>query len=518
MNKFLNFRYVGYQIMKNRRLMILLAVVLSIFYPLALLMNGNYFFAADMDSNYFQSVANGFKIANLVIFLIISAYLPLLIFKYMTSRKDLDVYEALPIKSENLFLSNFLATMIIVIIPQIVAWVFGFFVQLNYGLQPNVLTMLGEIGVMFVYLPIIMFPAMIAINNIGTLFDSFIYTSILQVLPFIAILVVQMYGSAYIFADNSILTPQVWSAITYHYSFVNSVLLIGSSNTFYWGYVIWPVVGFILIAANRYLYRIRPVENVEQPRINKWFTTILVFILTILMLLIALYSYNSYYSQRAIDFIYPILSVLVMYLVLDAITHRGFSHFFKAIIEFAVLLAIAIGVLFGMRSTNGFGFDYIIPDNDEIEKVVVSSYQRLTFQNRDKYNEPNYQIAQNYHQYYAEIIVEDDIEHVTDFHEYIVETYYDYFTQKSRYEQEILGWWSPGMAEGSHPYHTEYVSEYEKNGLESDIILLYSDQEYYDKYKLLNVRLDYYLKDGDHFYRSYTVPLDWSYDLYQMTQ
>ncbi|NLC06208.1 MAG: hypothetical protein GX778_06805, partial [Erysipelothrix sp.] len=61
-------------------------------------------------------------------------------------------------------------------------------------------------------------------------------------------------------------------------------------------------------------------------------------------------------------------------------------------------------------------------------------------------------------------------------------------------------------------------SEYEKNGLESDIILLYSDQEYYDKYKLLNVRLDYYLKDGDHFYRSYTVPLDWSYDLYQMTQ
>lgn len=504
MNKFINLRYVGYQVQKNRRLMILIAVALSITYPMALML-------ASSGTKIDIYTVSTLKSVNIVIFLMLAALMPLLIFRYLTSKKDLDVYHALPIKSETLFVSNFVATILIVFIPEAVAWIFGFFVQMSNGLDPSVLHLLMELGIVFAYLPIIMFPAMLAINNIGTLFDSFVYASILQLMPFIAMLVVSLYGETYIFAENSIITPIVSSFISYHYAFVNSILSVTSEIDFYWSYILWPVLGVALILLNRYLYKVRSVENVERPKLNNWFTPIVAFILTVMVLLIALYSYNTGYSQRPIDFVYPIVTVLVMYLVLDAISHRGFAHFFKAIIEFAILLALSIGILFGMRGTNGFGFDYLIPEADEVESVVVSSYSNLTFMTQIRDYREN-SISSNYYEYYETISDEESIEHVIDFHEYIVETYFEYFDQKNVYNAVVLDW-GYGYSTADHPYNQNFESQYELNGLEPRTILK-SNVNGYETY--INIRLDYYLKDGDHTYRTYTVPVDWTYDLLEL--
>ena len=87
--------------------MILIAVALSITYPMALMLA-----SSGMKIDIYT--VSTLKSVNIVIFLMLAALMPLLIFRYLTSKKDLDVYHALPIKSETLFVSNFVATILIV--------------------------------------------------------------------------------------------------------------------------------------------------------------------------------------------------------------------------------------------------------------------------------------------------------------------------------------------------------------------------------------------------------------------
>lgn len=486
--------------------MLLLFAGLSVFYPLvSILALSN----TDEQSLALYYSADGYKIAMLVVFIIVAAFIPLLVYRYMVSKKDLDVYHSLPIKRSTLFLSNFLASMLIAIIPFIGAWVFGYLVHVFYGLEPSFLYLLAEIGIVFVFLPIIMFPAVFAINNIGTLFDTFVYTVIIHVLPFIAMLVILLYGNSVLFANNVILTFEFNTYLSPLVAFVGATMFESFDFHFFLSFILWPILGFVLIYVNRVLYDKRKVENVEQPMMNRWFNPLIVFILTILVLLIALYAYNfTNISGNVIEFLYPVVFVLVLYLFLDAINHRGFKHFFKAIIEYAVLLAIAIGIMFALKSVNGFGFDFIIPEVSEVDRVVISSHDQLNFttQYNDNFSYGGESLPYHYH--YEIFQEEEEIKQVIDFHEYAVETYYTYFDDKREFEDTIY-YYLP-----QSDYQNNFQSKYAVAGI--DKYDIYDDIEMYDGWypDATSIRIDYYLSNGNHYYRSYEMPVDWTYDLY----
>lgn len=515
MDKRLILKNMWYQIKKNKRFMLLLAVSLSIFYPLAMMLiySGN-----DYDS--ITIVVSGFKIANLIFFGIVTTLVPLIIFRYMMSRKDLDVYHALPIKSEDLFISNFFATALIVIIPEIVVWIAGYFVEIYLGLDPSMINMLLEILIIVAYTPIILFASTLALNNIGTMFDSYIYSVVLQLLPFIALLVIQLYGDQNLFTSTSILTDQVLTAICYPFAFIKATLFQYGDSVYTWGMFIWAALGWLGIILNRYLYAKRRVENVEQPQINRWFTPIVLSLVTILVIMIALYSYNYGYSQRSIEFIFPLVTIMTIYLVFDAILHRGFSHLFKGVITFTVLLAISIGLIFGLSLVNGFNFDYTIPKAEEIEKVYITSYTKTIVTTINGYEQQYNKIERHepdLRGYYSIFEDSEDIEKIVEFNHESIETFYEYFGDKGDFRKHFYVY---SEDQKNQRYLDEFVSNYKLNGVDAKefVTEIGWDEGNEIGNNLFYVRLIYELEDGDRVIRDYEMPFDWTYPLYEMVK
>lgn len=377
----------------------------------------------------------------LTILLVLSVFIvPLNLFSYLNVKRNLDVYHALPIKRKDLFLSTFVSTLIIILIPYTLIYTFG-------GVY-NVLVIADVDGLMLFYNYIysiiitmaVLIPILFAMMNTGTAIDGFLYSGLLHVIPPIAYGTYLVFGETMLlgFSPNPDLLFVLFSTPIYALFDLNFNTTRTFPNpwaiTFYW-FVFSLVATWVVL----YLYKIRRSEKAENPFTNKWFFPIVVTTL-IMVVQVFFYSlFSNFNNNTLIDartLIFPIVFTFVAYMILDVIAHRGFRHFLKGMLAFAITTVITLSSFVGLTLTRGFGYVTNVPNANNVKEVEVIVQDSLGIYG------PLRQYGYDSFTHQMKPMVFDDPQHIeiiTQLHQSILDGYKEIDYQKDRFYDSMIG-------------------------------------------------------------------------------
>ncbi len=482
--------YLKFLLKRNARYMLIMSIAMLTLYPvLAITVN-----ILSRSSGY-DGIRETGMFFNIGLLLLTSFMIPLQIMNYMNSKKNLDVFHALPIKRSDLLLTSLIAAILIVIVPFTVGWFSGGILTMTSEI--NFLVILERyfalIGISTAILSIVLFTMM----NTGTSLDAFLYSVVLNFLPILAygayILFVQTILLGFSIGDLTkiigIIFP-IYALFESGFEFNSRMWMNGYANGVYW----LIVASCIILLSNQFYLR-RKSEKAEKPFTNKtFFPTVsgLLIILFIIFLYCVIYSlnsmtfYTSYYSP--INFIFPIFFSMVLYLVMDAIAERGFKHLFRAFLNYLIIAAVAFSLLIGGLVTKGFGYASKIPALSNIESVdvTIDDYTDLIIPSPDASagftRDPQRVLS---------FTIDADIKAVYDLHKIIISEYkwidynYGYSDRGNLIE----------MIEDQPGYQKSYVP------------LPFISNEYNAS---INLTITYHLKGGSTQKREYYVPIQWA--------
>lgn len=473
----INWQYVAFLIKRNTKFMVLAAIAMFALYPL------------NVFTSYILSGSGEYDVAvflvgrfTLTMLLVLSIFIvPLNLFSYLNSKRNLDVYHALPIKRQDLFLSVFVSAIIIILIPYTLVYAVGG----GYGLavipQMDFVLMLKQYGYSLVMTLAILVPILFTMMNTGTTVDGFLYSGLLHVFPALG------YGAYILFASTTLLGftpnsdllfllfstpiytlfdlnfnvdriyPQVWMTLSY-----------------------WLIFSAIMTLVVMVLYKHRKSERAENPFTNKWyfpiFTTALIMVVQVFFYtLFSNLSYNQQVDARTL--IFPVVFTLVGYIILDVIANRGFKHFFKAIVSFVIITAVTISFFFGMIKTRGFGYITHVPK--------LSSIQSVEIRINDSDGTYGYPDHFRYSMYYNP-------------------------------QHEKMTFDDPKQIEIIQKTHQNILNEYKKNNYNLSVYDHFVEPDFNHKLNIVDIKIVYKLKNNAKTTRSYQARAHWIEPLEQL--
>ena len=188
----LQIEYLRFLLKRNARYMLIMSIAMLTLYPvLAITVN------ILSRSNGYDGIRETGMFFNIGLLLLTSFMIPLQIMNYMNSKKNLDVYHALPIKRSDLLLTSLIAAILIVIVPFTVGWFSGGILTMTSEIDFFVILerYVALIGISTAILSIVLFTMM----NTGTSLDAFLYSVVLNFLPILA------YGAYILFVQTILL-------------------------------------------------------------------------------------------------------------------------------------------------------------------------------------------------------------------------------------------------------------------------------------------------------------------------
>lgn len=491
--------YLRFLLKRNARYMFIMSIAMLTLYPVL----GITIKILSRASTY-DSIREVGLFFNIALLLLTAFLIPLQVHSYMNSKKNLDVYHALPIRRQDLYLTSLLASILIIVGPFTVGWFSGGLLMMN-----NTFTFLvileryvALLAIAIAILSVVLFTMM----NTGTSLDAFLYSVTLNFLPILA------YG-AYILFVQTILLGFTIGDLTKYIAIIFPIYALFDSGfalkTGMWdsGYVnafYWLIVSGIFLAVANQFYLKRKSEKAEKPFTNKTFFPVvsgLVVILFIIFAYCVIYNmntstaYTSFYSP--INFIFPLFFSAVLYLMLDAIAERGFKHLAKAFLTYLIIAAVAVTILVGGIATKGFGYAARIPSLNNIESVDLAYNDYLSLvipvpQTSD-YSAVRNTITT------LKLNTPDDIQAVYDLHKVIIAEYkwvdYNYGVGGSGNLIEII--------EDQAGYHKSYTP-----------LPFVINSQYMGN--TASLKITYHLKNGGEFQRNYQVPTAWTGSLLKL--
>jgi len=485
--------YLRFLLKRNARYMFIMSIAMLTLYPVLGLTVNILSRASSYDG--IREVGIFFNIA----LLMLTAFMiPLQIMSYMNSKKNLDVYHALPIKRSDLFFTSLIATIVIVAVPFTVGWFSGSLLMMTDAF--NVFAIIERyfalISISIAILSIVLFTMM----NTGTSLDAFLYSLTLNFIPILA------YGAYILFVQTILLGFSIgdltkWIGVIFpiYALFENGFEISGRlwANGYVNG-LYWLVISGVIIAISNQFYLRRKSEKAEKPFTNKtFFPTVsgLLIVLFIIFLYCVIYSmnasfyYTSYYAP--VNFVFPIFFSLVLYLVMDAIAERGFKHLVKAFLHYLIIALIAFTLLISGLLSKGFGYASKVPSLTNIESIDFSyvDYSNFVLPSVNNYGEMFQASNPTLH-----LTTPDDIAAVHELHRIIVAEFkwidYNY----------------------GYGYNSNLITMIEQ---QKGYTKSYENFPYYieNMYTTANVKINYHLKSGGDLVRSYTVPLQWTKSL-----
>lgn len=472
----INGAYLRFLIKRNARFMILTGIAMTVLFPI--LAFTNYL----IDGSYNEFVFTTGRVFILLLLVLSVFIVPFLMFSYLNSKKNLDVYHALPIRRRDLYFTTLLAAFVIILIPYTVVYLIGNVYYASVIANVDTVLLFKQYYFSVALTLSILMPILFAMMNTGTGVDGLLYGLLLHIIPTILYGAYVTFGSAVLLgfsvADPSLFllyASPIWSIfeLTFNTSriFPNPILIS----------VYWIAFGLIASWIVLHYYQIRRSEKAEEPFTNKWFFPVISSFFTFIVQFF-LYSAFIALSDRGLDFrtlIFPFFLTFVMYLILDVIANRGFKHLVRGIINFAIIGALSLGTFTFGTLFDGFGYITRVPDASNVEKVELDYFDPYGFLYQSYYYEPSSFTLQNM---YSD---EEDIATIIKAHKTILEGFKENDYQK----------WNG---------YSEFNST--SSAMLDDSIYRQSS----------NVRIVYYLKSGAKIARSYTVPFGWTSDLLEL--
>jgi hypothetical protein len=469
----INGAYLRFLLKRNTRFMVLTGIAMTVLFPI--LAFTNYL----IDGSYNQFVFTTGRVFILLLLVLSIFIVPFLLFSYLNSKKNLDVYHALPIKRRDLYFTTLLAAFAIILIPYTLVYIIGNVYYFSVIPNVDVILLIKQYYFSVALTLSIVTPILFAMMNTGTGVDGLLYGLLLHIIPSILYGAYVTFGSAVLLgfsvADPSLFllyASPIWAIFELTFNttriFPNPMLIS----------LYWIAFGLITSWIVLYYYQIRRSEKAEEPFTNKWFFPVISSFFTFIVQFF-LYSAFITLSGRGLDFrtlIFPFFLTFVMYLILDVIANRGFKHLIRGIINFAIIGTLSLSTFTFGTLFDGFGYITRVPDASNVEKVELEYYDPYSFLYQSYYyDQTTFPIQKLY----------TDAEDIAS----IIETH-----------ESILA----GFKENGYKKWDGYspLESTPRSVLDS---ALYQQSS--------NVSIVYHLKSGAKIARSYTVPFGWTTNL-----
>lgn len=479
----INLKYLRFLLKRNTRLMILVSVLMFALYPLLVFTQYVLY-----NTQYDERV---FTVGQVLLLLILVATIfivPMTMFSYLNSKRNLDVYHALPITRKDLYLSTLISSVIVILIPFTLIYTLGSIYYVS--VIPNVDVMLEVKQYIYtVALTLaILLPIIFAMMNTGTTVDGLLYSAMVHVLPAIGYGAYVLYGEATLlgFRAGTDQLFLIFSSPIFTIFDLNFNLTRAYPNL--WLITIyWLIFALIATWGVLQLYKFRKSEKAEDPFTNKWFFPIITTVFTIVFQIFLFSTFVAFTSGRLLDFrtlLFPVTFTFVGYMVLDVIANRGFRHFLKGVLNFIIITAITLASFTLSTNTGGLGYVNNVPDRNDVKEVSVFLTDPTGLISTSPYSY-SYQLFREYtgHDGILRLTDPDHIQTIIDTHQNILDQY-----KKYDYNKNI---WNLTNVATEYPFD---VPSYLDSAFE----------------------VRYTLKNGATLNRRYNINFGWTYDMLRL--
>lgn len=369
----IDFDLFNYNIRKNKGLLIVFTLLLSLTFPIVIIVSTLSNNAASLESFHIDLILVFFS---LMLMLLLVAT-PFIFFNYLNTKKSVDVYHSLPIKRSDLFLTLLSLSLFFVLIPLTFAYWSGFLLSYQFT------DIVYQGSHLFHYIRLliisvaVMAPGIFVIMNTGTLGDSLIYTGILLIAPFLG------YGAYQFFAEANIIgfafgNPEVLAYL----SPLAGIFSINPGLNIDVDYniltIFWFLGGVALYLVSNALYNEWQSEMSEEPFVNKFFfpfvTSIFIGIVFVFSLSLNILPNpgDSFISIQ--NLLIPVVFTYSLYVILNIVKQRSVQSFKVATKNYLILFIVILALTTTLRYTQGFGYTYRVPKEKEVQSIEIQSY------------------------------------------------------------------------------------------------------------------------------------------------
>lgn len=310
-------------------------------------------------------------------------------FSYLYKKSQVDMIYSLPIKRKYKFMSDFFSGLAVYLVPYIAACVLSCAILLASGVcVKNIaglledgsfiaLVLQGELAGLLI-MTLLYTLTVLVLNCCGTLFESIINIFIINILipGLITVIAAMFFAQLYGVSIFDTILP-VLGYTSPIGAVIYLIALLGSNEYIYSDFIgcisagtygKWAVLFLLFTAAvfalSMFLYLKRKAEDVSKPYVYK-----LLYYLVITSVLMAI----SLIARYDITTIIPVIIFsLIVYLIFEVITNRGFKKIYKSLIRYAVTMVSILIVCIIAVGTKGFGVENKIPSLNSVKSVKVS--------------------------------------------------------------------------------------------------------------------------------------------------
>lgn len=372
--------YLRHLLKQHRAIAVLYFVISLIAYPVSLL---------------FQSISKE-PLRNLeyapvslaIVMVALGAVTPFIIYSFIYDKNKMDTYFSLPIRRDKLFLTHFLFSWLIQIIPMLISNFLAFlivnFITPNYLLLefgPYTFTQfLTWSGIMIIGSVILQIPSLLAILCTTNLFNGFVYALVLHFVPSTIQAVWNSsttgffgYTPAREFGNYGL------TKLEFHSVYVLSTAH-EANGEYLTSLIIWFVIALALLALGTWLFKTHQVERTNTTYMVKGFYPAVIATYGILLLLILLNNSFDYIFVHAsepfylnITFISIFLVAFVVLFIVEIIRFHGLPKIGRTIVFYLLLFAVALGLSFFLNVTVDAHLTRKMPNRSKVDKIELTS-------------------------------------------------------------------------------------------------------------------------------------------------
>lgn len=415
-------------------------------------------------------------------------------FSYLYKKSQVDMIYSLPIKRKYKFLSDYLSGLAVYLVPYIVACILSIAILLASGVCVEnmsglledgsfiALVIQGEFAGLLI-MTLLYTLTIFVLNCCGTLFESIINILVINILipGLIAVISTMFFADLYGVSIFDTILPVLGYtspigagiyliSLLFTSEFLNSDVLgcltLGVYGKWIVFFLLFTAAIFVL---SMFLYMKRKAEDVSKPYVYKFLYYLVITSVLMAISLIARYDITT--------IIPVIIFSLIVYLIFEVITNRGFKKIYKSFIRYAVTMVSILIVCIIAVGTKGFGVESKIPSVSSVKSVSVSYQgfdQSVVLEHHTDY------LDQKYDRIYNQ---KEVIEKVIEVHEDILDLYYSGEFEESFFSNDY--------------YYDDYY--------DSDVYYDGTPKADYPRY---SVNFTYKLKTGSKITRYYTLTFE----------
>ncbi len=381
---FTNFRLT---VKKSRKILVFVSVLQLLGFPLLSTVFVAYFAGAQKEN--YTSISAFIMIAFFCIAAAVMCgiFIAVTNFSYLHKKSQVDMVCSLPIKKKYKFLSDFLAGLAVYILPYIAACILSCLIfsggvlcidSMNLRLYDNslfimiiqletagllIMTMLYTLSVFVLCCCGTLFESVMNIFMINGLIPGGI--GVVSAMLFAGLYGVPVFETVVPFLGyTSPLGAMIYLLRTMENTQFNSSKQCLDGAVFAKWSLMFLLFTFIYFLLSAFLYKKRKAEDVSKPYVFKLLYYILITTITMAI---------SLFTKFDISTLIPVIIFsIIIYMIFEVITNRGFKKIYKSFIRYGVTMLAILIICVTASATHGFGVEGKTYSPNSIKSVEIS--------------------------------------------------------------------------------------------------------------------------------------------------